>query len=351
MQYFFVNNRPVRDKLLIGGLRAAYSDLLSRDRYPVAALFISCKPELVDVNVHPAKSEVRFRQSGLVRGLVISALRHALAEAGHRSSSTLATSVLGALRSEPQAMPPRVYQMDRQSVETYRQTYEAQAPAFAETQTPFARVETDALAEQGSEIETRASEDNPLGAARAQVHENYIITQTKDGVVLVDQHAAHERLVYEKLKKQMHSREIASQSLLIPEIVELSSGDAALLLEFAQELNGMGLVIEAFGAGAIAVQATPALLGDVNAERLIHDILDELAEQNSTQIVKDRLDAILSRIACHGSIRSGRQLRAEEMNALLREMERTENSGQCNHGRPTYIELKLSDIERLFGRT
>ena len=351
MQYFFVNNRPVRDKLLIGGLRAAYSDLLSRDRYPVAALFISCKPELVDVNVHPAKSEVRFRQSGLVRGLVISALRHALAEAGHRSSSTLATSVLGALRSEPQAMPPRVYQMDRQSVETYRQTYEAQAPAFAETQTPFARVETDALAEQGSEIETRASEDNPLGAARAQVHENYIITQTKDGVVLVDQHAAHERLVYEKLKKQMHSREIASQSLLIPEIVELSSGDAALLLEFAQELNGMGLVIEAFGAGAIAVQATPALLGDVNAERLIHDILDELAEQNSTQIVKDRLDAILSRIACHGSIRSGRQLRAEEMNALLREMESTENSGQCNHGRPTYIELKLSDIERLFGRT
>lgn len=359
-QHLFVNGRPVKDKLLIGALRGAYSDFLSRDRHPSVALFVDCDPHMVDVNVHPAKAEVRFRDPGIVRGLIVSALRHALAEAGHRASTTVAGATLGAMRPETAPRPNHVYQMDRPTPGAIRSAYQMQAPApvqhgFAEaprdmglvfdgTDQPSARVEP--MPEQV--VETT---DLPLGAARAQVHENYIIAQTETGIVIVDQHAAHERLVYERLKRQMAENGVAAQALLIPEIVDLSDNDAARLMEIADDLARLGLVIEPFGGGAVAVRETPAILGEVNAKAMLTDILDELDELGDSQTVKDRIEAILSRVACHGSIRSGRRMQAQEMNALLREMEATPHSGQCNHGRPTYVELRLSDIERLFGRT
>lgn len=345
-QFLFVNGRPVRDKLLVGALRGAYSDFLSRDRHPACALFLECEPTQVDVNVHPAKAEVRFRQPGVARGLIVSALKHALAEAGHRASTTVADAALGAFRPEP--LEPRVYQMDRPSLGARQAAYQAQAPVgFSEAQSgfeqaPSARVDV---------VEEAVLQDTPLGAARAQVHENYIIAQTEDGVVIVDQHAAHERLVYEKLKREMAENGVAAQALLIPEIVELSEGDAERLLADADVLARFGLGIEPFGSGAIAVRETPAILGEINAEAMLRDILDELDDLGHSQTLIDRIEAVLSRVACHGSIRSGRWMRPEEMNALLREMEATPHSGQCNHGRPTYVELKLADIERLFGRT
>ena len=347
-QYLFVNGRPVRDKLLVGALRGAYHDFLSRDRHPAAALFIDCDPTLVDVNVHPAKSEVRFRDPGLARGLIVSALRHALAEAGHRASTTVAHATLGAMRPEPTGA--RIYQMDRPSPGLRHAAAQAQTPqpGFAETAGAWGRVDEPVERDQTPET---APVDHPLGAARGQVHENYIIAQTATGMVIVDQHAAHERLVYEKLKRQMAENGVAAQALLIPEIVELSAGDCARLLDIAEQLAQFGLGIEAFGGSAIAVRETPAILGEVNARAMLLDILDELADQQGSDLLQSKIEAVLSRVACHGSIRSGRWMRREEMDALLREMEATPHSGQCNHGRPTYVELKLSDIERLFGRT
>ena len=330
-QFVFVNGRPVLDRMLLGALRVAYFDFLSRDRHPAAVLNLICDPERVDVNVHPAKSEVRFREPEAARSLIITGLKTALAGAGHRASSTVGDAALQAFRSEA-----RVYQMDRPSQGSLSRALAFQAPGFAEA--PVARVE-ETVSAQG-----------PLGAARAQVHENYIIAQTSTGMVIVDQHAAHERLVYERLKAQMAATGIKAQALLIPEIVELSAGDAARLLEIAGELARLGLTIEPFGGGAIAVRETPAILGTVSAAALLRDVLDELADLGQSQMLQAKMDAILSRMACHGSVRSGRQMRAEEMNALLREMEATPHSGQCNHGRPTYVELKLADIERLFGR-
>ena len=378
-QFLFVNTRPVKDKTLTGALRAAYMDFLSRDRHPAAALFIDCDPELVDVNVHPAKSEVRFRDPALVRGLIVSSLRHALSEAGHRASTTVAGATLGAMRpEEPTATgAPRVYQMDlssRPSRQAMHRSYAAQAPGpqdyaplDAPHATPAARetgfaelagsysgrvIDQPSVSHETSDPAPVVSPETlPLGAARGQVHENYIIAQTQDGMVIVDQHAAHERLVYERLKNQMADNGVATQGLLIPEIVELSEGDAARLLDVSDELYKFGLGIEPFGGSAIAVRETPALLGTVNAEALIRDILDELADQGESQLLQAKVEAILSRVACHGSIRSGRRMRGEEMDALLREMEATPHSGQCNHGRPTYVELKLADIERLFGRS
>ena len=379
-QHLFVNGRPVRDRLLQGALRGAYSDVLSRDRHPVVALFLECDPHRVDVNVHPAKSEVRFRDSAGVRGLIVSAIRHALAGAGHRASSTVGGAALGAFRPgagdgagddggdgpDPKAGGrPRVYQMDRPSPYARATAYAGQAPAgwgdaaqddtagaargaaaaapgFAEG--PSGRVEASA-----PDVAPRA--DHPLGAARAQLHENWIVSQTRDGIVIVDQHAAHERLVYEKLKRQMADTGVAAQALLIPEIVELEEHEAETLLSLADELSRMGLTIEPFGGGAVAVRETPAILGPLEAAPLLRDLLDELAEGGPGENVQARVEAILSRMACHGSIRSGRRMQGDEMNALLREMEITPRSGQCNHGRPTWIELKLSDIERLFGRS
>ena len=343
-QHFFVNGRPVRDRLLIGALRAAYSDVLRRDRHAAAAIFIDCEPTLVDVNVHPSKSEVRFREPGVARGLVVSGLRHALAEAGHRSSSTIGTDVLGAFRAPPGEA--RVYQMDHRPGRGRAQVVEQEPQGdggFLQDMdgVPAGRVEpVDAEDERL---------DFPLGAARAQFHENFILAQTRDGIILVDAHAAHERLVYERLKAQLAESGVARQALLVPEIVELGEM-AAEILEHAEDLQALGLAIEPFGQGAVAVQETPAILGQVDASRLLKDIADELEAGGSCGTLRARVDAVLSRIACHGSVRTGRLMRAEEMNALLREMEATPNSGQCNHGRPTYVELKMHDVERLFGR-
>ena len=330
--------------MLLGALRVAYFDFLSRDRHPAAVLNLIVDPERVDVNVHPAKAEVRFREPEAARSLIITGLRTALSGAGHRASSTVADATLAAFRPEPASAAPRIYQMDRPSQPSLSRAFAFQAPlptpGFAEA--PSARAEA-------PEVEPDA-QHRPLGAARAQVHENYIIAQTDTGIVIVDQHAAHERLVYERLKRQMADNGITAQALLIPEIVELSPTDATRLLDHADELARLGLSIEPFGGGAVAVRETPAILGPVNATALIRDVLDELADAGDSQLVQARIESVLSRMACHGSVRSGRQMRAEEMNALLREMEATPHSGQCNHGRPTYVELKLADIERLFGR-
>jgi DNA mismatch repair protein MutL len=340
-QYLFVNGRPVLDRMLYGALRAAYFDVLSRDRHPAAVLNLIADPQRVDVNVHPAKAEVRFREPDAARSLIITALKSALTGAGHRASSTVGAATLDAFRPEP----ARVYQMDRPSQQSLSRAFALQAPGFAEA--PQAAAFTREEETQSNEEQPQA---HPLGAARAQLHENYIVAQTATGIVIVDQHAAHERLVYERLKRQQAETGIRAQALLIPEIVDLSPTDAARLLDAAPALAEVGLSIEPFGGNAVAIRETPAVLGPVNGAALIRDILDELADQGDSQLVRAKIDAILSRMACHGSVRSGRQMRPEEMNALLREMEATPLSGQCNHGRPTYVELSLHDIERLFGR-
>ncbi|MCB1351605.1 MAG: DNA mismatch repair endonuclease MutL [Rhodobacteraceae bacterium] len=349
-QYLFVNGRPVRDRLLLGALRAAYMDVLSRDRHPVAALFLDVPPDLVDVNVHPAKAEVRFRDPGLVRGLVVGALKQALAGAGHRGATTTGIGMLGAFRPET----------DQPSA-PYRPAWSgAQAPARPAPGTAalFTRAlwsgrveELPAEPEDAPAPETQAEPlDLPLGVARAQIHENYVVAQTGDGMVIVDQHAAHERLVYERLKAQRAASGVPGQMLLIPEVVELDEAATARLLDAAEDLAALGLALEPFGGNAVCLRETPAILGEVDGRALLADIADALAEGTAAGGLEARIDAILSRMACHGSVRSGRRMSAPEMNALLREMEATPLSGQCNHGRPTYVELKLHDIERLFGR-
>jgi DNA mismatch repair protein MutL len=349
-QFVAVNGRPVLDRVLLGALRVAYFDFLSRDRHPAAVLNLICDPARVDVNVHPAKSEVRFREPDAARALIITGLRTALAGAGHRASSTLGDATVAALRPEA----ARVYQMQRPSTASLSRAAAWQAPlqtGFAEA--PQARLDPP-IARLAARVDAApgdAAQDYPLGAAKAQLHGNYILAQTAGGMVLVDAHAAHERLVYERLKRQMAAHGIAAQALLIPEIVDLPAPDCARLLDAAADLARLGLVIEGFGAGAIAVRETPAILGQISAAALLRDILDELADSGHSHLVQARMDAILSRMACHGSVRTGRQMRPDEMNALLREMEVTPHSGQCNHGRPTYVELRLADIERLFGRT
>ncbi|MBF5078900.1 DNA mismatch repair endonuclease MutL [Paracoccus sp. NBH48] len=347
-QHLYVNGRPVRDKLLTGALRAGYMDVLAAGRHPAAVLFLECDPQMVDVNVHPAKAEVRFRDPQSARGLVVGSLRHAMAGAGHRASSTVGHATLQAVQVEPRPEPlaenrsdPRpAWQADRPSAAAVRTALDLQMPGFAET--PSARFDPVAA--------DAPMEDAPLGAARAQIHENYIIAQTPDGLVIVDQHAAHERLVYERLKAQAQAAGIPAQALLIPEIVELSPADADRILFIAADLVALGLVVEPFGPGAVALREVPAMLARLDGRALIRDILDDLADQGASDRLQARIDAVLSSMACHGSVRSGRRMGADEMNALLREMERTPKSGQCNHGRPTWVKLQLSDIERLFGR-
>jgi DNA mismatch repair protein MutL len=347
-QFLFVNGRSVKDKLLIGAVRAAYGDLIPRGRSPLLALFLDVAPSDVDVNVHPAKAEVRFRDSGRVRAMIVRALADALATAGHRASAqggvlTVESFSAGIL---PSATAPPTPGRD------YSWMPPSGHASFAEpAQAPF--VSLDAPSAEAPVIAASSAPqtiDKPLGAVRAQVHENYIVAQTRDGLVIVDQHAAHERLVYEKLKAAIANGGVATQGLLIPAIVELDEDDAVLLAERADELAEFGLVLESFGIGAVAVRETPALLGETDVEGLVKDLAAELRADGTARALKDRLDAVASRMACHGSVRSGRRLTVEEMNALLRQMEATPYSGQCNHGRPTYVALKLSDIERLFGR-
>ena len=360
-QYLFVNERPVRDKLLLGAVRAAYADYLPRDRHPLLALFVSVPPREVDVNVHPAKAEVRFRNAGLVRALIVHALKEALARDGTRAATTGGSAAIAALRS-PGSFPysarsrsgtwdwrrsparpgdPRVSRTALRGggfAEAAQAAFDVGAPAADHG----AAVGAAELAEDGL--------DYPLGAARAQVHDTYIVAQTDDALVIVDQHAAHERIVYEKLKAAIEKSGVARQILLIPEIVELDESDVERLLGRAEELARYGLVLEFFGPGAVALRETPALLGEIDGAGLVRNLAEHMSEWDEALPLERRLMHVASSMACHGSVRAGRRLKPAEMNALLREMERTPNSGQCNHGRPTYVELKLADIERLFGR-
>jgi len=360
-QHLFVNGRPVRDRLLQGALRGAYADFLARDRHPVTALYLEVDAHAVDVNVHPAKAEVRFRDPALVRGLVVGGLRHALAGAAHRSATTHSEAALSALRPQglggftpgPSAAGFSAWRMGgwnptagsgRSAVLPGLEGLSARAEPAPGLADPAARFD---YAEVPVEAEAI---DQPLGAARAQVHATYIIAQTRDGLVVVDQHAAHERLVYERMKAQLDAGGVARQALLLPEVVELDPAEAERVAARAEELEALGLVVESFGPGAVLVREIPALLGETDAAGLVRDIADDLAETGQALSLRERLQEVCSTMACHGSVRAGRRLTAPEMNALLREMEATPNSGQCNHGRPTWVELKLSDIERLFGR-
>jgi DNA mismatch repair protein MutL len=375
--YLFVNGRAVRDKLLLAAVRAAYADYLPRDRHPVVALFITLDPREVDVNVHPAKTEVRFRSAGLVRSMMIGALRDALARESGRAASTGGAAAISAFRPGL----PRSSRWDWRNSPARPAVPRQGAVGIAGAPFGFGRAmqAIDAEVQHGPDdhaarggfengaqaafnvgppsadariaaIDDAQEVDRPLGAVRAQVHETYIVAQTRHGVVIVDQHAAHERLVYERMKSALEKSGVARQILLIPDIVELDETDVARLVERADELARFGLAIEAFGPGAVAVRETPALLGEIDSAALVRDLAEHMAEWDEALPLERRLMHVAATMACHGSVRAGRRLKPEEMNALLREMEATPNSGQCNHGRPTYVELKLADIERLFGR-
>lgn len=384
-QYLFVNGRPVKDKLLIGALRGAYADVLARDRYPMVALFVELSSRYVDVNVHPAKAEVRFRDAALVRGLMVSAIKHALLEHGHHASSANSQAALGAMikqmnnngpslpihRGSSPPVPHSYINMtpSQGMAERVFQSYEPQPLQSVMNVAPSVRAEInevpvqEMITEHGEVVavpypvkapETTGEalqEQYPLGAARAHLHENYIIAQNENGMVIIDAHAAHERINYEKFKAQMSEEGIKKQGLLTPEIVELGEDQAERVLTQVEMLSDLGLEIEGFGSGAIAVRTIPAILsGKAKIPGLIQAIADELTEYGTANTLEERINHVLSTMACHGSIRTGRRLNVDEMNALLRQMEQTPRSGQCNHGRPTYIELKMNDIERLFGR-
>jgi DNA mismatch repair protein MutL len=361
--HFVVNGRPVRDKLLLSAVRGGYADVMASDRHPVLALFIDCDPAIVDVNVHPAKTEVRFREPGLIRSLVVSAIRDALARAGHRAATTGGERTIAALRPHSGAGGYGGYRPQPMNVVPLRESWQMPPEGLREASGDprtmgFGEAAQAAFEAMTPSADARASFapldperlDHPLGAARAQLHETYIVAQTREGIILVDQHAAHERLVYERLKKEREGAGIARQMLLIPEIVELDALEVDRLIDASAALGELGLTLEPFGPGAVAIREVPAALAKGDIRAIIRDIADALAETGEADPLAERLDAVLSRISCHGSIRAGRRLRPEEMDALLREMEATPLSGQCNHGRPTYVELKLGDIERLFGR-
>ena len=371
-QYAFVNGRPVQDKLILSAIRGAYAEQMPAGRYPVAVLSITLDPALVDVNVHPAKADVRFRDPGLVRGLIVGAIREALHREGDRAATTGASGMMRAFRpgfgngfgggfANQAAAPvaPRTPWAAANSPS--RPLYSQPVHDFAEQmQTGFDALtmptaRADATISEPFRPSAAAATEEPtryrLGAARAQVHENYIVSQTENGLVIVDQHAAHERLVFEAMRKALDDKRLPSQVLLIPEIIDLPEEDCDRLVAHASELDRLGLAIERFGPGAVAVRETPAMLGEVDATSLVRDLADEIAEWNTAGGLRSKLEYVAATMACHGSVRSGRRLKPEEMNALLREMEATPGSGTCNHGRPTYIELKLSDIERLFGRS
>lgn len=404
MQFLFVNGRPVKDRLLQGAVRGAYQDFLARDRHPLLALFLDLDARDVDVNVHPGKTEVRFRDPGMVRGLIVGALKHALAGAGHRASTTVADMALGAARREGEG-PSLPYgggggsrggfggysnyaasypghQAIERDIAAQSPNYGADGPHSASGPaigglfdrprdyggagsaqmdsgaSGFAGAAAAALAGGYTAAPSARVDmtddtkfvDHPLGAARGQVHANYIVAQTRDGLVIVDQHAAHERIVYERMKADLAETGVRRQGLLLPEVVELDESSAERIVDRAEEFAELGLVVEPFGPGAIVVREVPAMLGKVDVAALVRDLADEIAELGQGMALKDRLMHVCATMACHGSVRSGRKLNADEMNALLRQMEATPHSGQCNHGRPTYVELKLSDIEKMFGR-
>ncbi|MCE2950904.1 MAG: DNA mismatch repair endonuclease MutL [Alphaproteobacteria bacterium] len=370
LQYLFVNGRPVKDKVLQSALRVAYQDFLAPSRYPLVALFLEIDPALVDVNVHPAKIEVRFQDAGIVRSLFVGAIKEALRASGHRVSTTLSHVALGAAKPASATSPATPSWQARSFTNMGERTPSfvqptlaptkgetapiaafSSPPAFSASQAPQ---EAFAVYEDAVPPETpRASDENtsfPLGHARAQVHRTYIVAQAEDSLILVDQHAAHERLVYEKLKEDFFEKGVARQGLLVPDIIELSAAQKALVLEHTETLEKMGLSVEGFGGNCLLVRETPALLGPVDSKRLLQDVAASLEEEGQALSLQERLFETLSTMACHGSVRAGKYMSLEEMNTLLRQMERTPHSGQCNHGRPTYVELKVSDIEKLFGR-
>lgn len=345
-QYLFVRGRPVRDKLMVGAVRGAYADFLARDRHPLLCLFLDMEPQLVDVNVHPAKTEVRFRDAALVRGMIVSGLRAAIAEAGHRASTTVAAQAMRAAtaRPNPYSFRPEMQEQPTPSTVT-------ELAGFGERQTRLAPVSQPTVRSDPQPVAPAPEpEDYPLGAAMAQLHDTYIVAQTTDGLVIVDQHAAHERLVYERIKAAGEGAAPKRQSLLVPEVVELAEDEAAVVLERQDELSAYGLIVEDFGPGTVLVREVPAVLGDFDIKGMVKDIACDLAELGQDVTLKDRIAETLGNHACRNSVRAGRRLTTEEMNALLRQMEATPHSGQCNHGRPTYVELKLKDVERLFGR-
>lgn len=352
-QYLFVNGRPVRDRLVIGAVRGAYQDVIARDRHPVVVLFLDLDPDQVDVNVHPAKAEVRFRESGLVRGLIIGAIRHALTAAGHRTSSTVSQAALGALEASSGAMPRPAAPLFRPSPPRLAQAAAAQAPllGLAEASLPGFTLPPAAPPGGNPETEDHQEESYPLGAARAQVHETYIIAQTRDGLVIVDQHAAHERLVFERIRQGLTEGKVAAQGLLLPDVVDLGEAMAARLIDQAEGLQQLGLSLEPFGPGAVVVRTVPAALGTkVDVPGLVRDLAEQIAEWGGSTALTDRLSELCATLACHGSVRAGRRLGLAEMNALLRQMEATPLSGQCNHGRPTHVTLTRAEIDSLFGR-
>ena len=357
-QFLFVNGRPVQDKLLYGAVRAAYSDFLAYDRHPLVVLFLDAPKSTLDVNVHPAKSEVRFQEPGLVRGLVIGALKKTLAEAGCQTSSTVSNAALGILSKSISKVASTGVRRSSQSYKSFNSApnnHLHSSLATNEIANEYLDLNSAPMARNNSTSNQSFETLNeiasfPLGAAQAQLHKNYIVAQTNEGFVIVDQHAAHERLVYEKMKIHLKEGGIKRQVLLIPEVVDLENAKIQRLLELKDDFTRLGLILEQFGEGAILVREIPSILGDINIKNLVIDIADELEEFGSSTVLEDKLGHICGTIACHSSVRSGRTLRIEEMNALLREMEATPHSGQCNHGRPTYVELKLSDIEKLFGR-
>ncbi|MCK6441745.1 DNA mismatch repair endonuclease MutL [Elstera cyanobacteriorum] len=353
-QFLFVNGRPVKDKLLVGAVRGAYQDVLAHDRHAVVALYLDLPPTEVDVNVHPAKTEVRFRESGLVRGMIVGAIRHALAGAGHRASTAMTGAALGSFQAQPVQTHFTQWRPtdSRPAPALAEAAYRFQAPPAGFAPLPGMAQPSDfaPAARAEAPLPAPGEEAFPLGAARAQLHETYILAETRDGVILVDQHAAHERLVYEKLKAALADQGIARQALLIPEVVEMEESAAEALLARTADWQQLGLTVEPFGSGAVLVREVPALLGKLDLPDMVRELAEQARDLGDGFALTDRLHHVAATMACHGSVRAGRRLSVPEMNALLRQMEVTPNSGQCNHGRPTYVQLSRSDLERLFGR-
>ena len=341
LQFLFVNGRPVKDRILYGAVRGAYRDFLAHNRHPLLALFLDIPSNQLDINVHPAKTEVRFENPGIIRGLIVSALKHALAEAGHRAATNTSKFALGAMHTE----------YGKTSFNNSRNNFSQPLKQYSSDPKFLNQLD---LSPSAKNIDEQNYEDNdseyPLGVARAQLHKTYIVSQTQNSIVIVDQHAAHERLVYESMKNALKKEGITRQGLLIPEIIELETAAAELILHWSEQLAELGLIVESFGKDTIIVRETPALLGEVDIKGLINNLADDLADIEEAATLHEKLSHVSATMACHSSVRAGRSLNGKEMNALLRQMEKTPHSGQCNHGRPTYVELKLSDIEKLFGR-
>jgi DNA mismatch repair protein MutL len=353
-QYIFVNQRPVKDKVLIAAIRAAYQDVLARDKYPVVCLFLDVPHAMVDVNVHPAKAEVRFRDANLIRSLIVGSLKTILHAHGHQTASTVSQSTLNAFTMPEMPARPSGSQPAYQPRLGFGAAPSAPRAAYGgssyEPSTPVMHVAESSYTAQASNAPEPESVHFPLGNACAQLHDTYIVSQTHDGLIVVDQHAAHERLVYEKMKHQLQTQGVARQMLLIPEVVDLSPAQFEVLTARGHELAPFGLVLDAFGHNAVLVREVPAILEQFNIKEMVTNIAEELLEIENSTALQEKIHEVCSSMACHGSVRAGRTLNVREMNDLLRQMEQTPHSGQCNHGRPTYVHLKLGDLERLFGR-